>query len=246
MMSLADANSMYSRGRIIKDDEPYGWVLLADIASGEGLRDKSACIIARVIGYGDYGDEARRVEIFKIPMLTNNIRSNVFANFLVDDGADYSNLTFVVDAGGLGVNVCQDLEDKNKTVHRVWWGAPCFKKRNKDRYLNLRAQAMHQAARAVKEGRLSILCEDYRRVVVGQSSRIPKTFTDGGKIRVPAKGGTEWEGLSSPDAWDAICFSFLENVQYMTADNDTLRAELTATDNALATAADMFADLDFD
>jgi hypothetical protein len=220
MMSLADANSMYSRGRIIKDDEPYGWVLLADIASGEGLRDKSACIIARVIGYGNIGDDARRAEIVVIPILTNTIRSNVFADYLTEAADSYPGITYVVDAGGLGVNVCQDLEDKNVLCHRVWWGAPCFKTESKKRYLNLRAQAMHQAARAAKEGRLSVLCTEYQRVMLSQSSRIPKAFADSGKIKVPPKGSCEWEGLASPDLWDAVCFAFLENVQYIVSEND--------------------------
>ncbi len=241
MMSLKDANSMYSRSRIIKDDEHFGWVLLADIASGEGLRDKSSCVIARVIGSGDLGDNARRVEIFSIPLLTNNIRSNVFSNYLVEQGDSYNNITYVVDAGGLGVNVCQDLEDKNKTLHRVWWGAPCFKKKNKDRYLNLRAQAMHQAARAVKEGRLSILCNDHKRVMLSQSSRIPKEFTDGAKIKVPSKGTSAWDGLGSPDLWDAVCFAFLENVEYMASEQDFKKSDkITSKDKAVEAMEDFF------
>jgi hypothetical protein len=220
MMSLTEANSMYKRGRIIQDHEPYGWLLLADIASGEGLRDKSACVIARVIGYGNIGEEARRVEVVVIPLLTNNIRSNMFASYLIDAADPYPSISYVVDAGGLGVNVCQDLEDKNVTCHRVWWGAPCFKEDNRKRYLNLRAQAMHQAARAAKDGRLSVLCPDFKRVMVGQSSRIPKTFADSGRMKVPSKGTREWEGLASPDLWDAVCFAFLDNVQYIVSENN--------------------------
>ncbi|MEI6745741.1 MAG: hypothetical protein WCL34_07255 [Methylococcaceae bacterium] len=246
MMSLADANSMYKRGRIIQDHEPYGWAVLMDVASGEGLRDKSAVVLARVIGYGDRGEDARRVEIVKIPLLTNTIRANKLADYVVDECSGYSNLTYVIDAGGLGVNVCQDVEDKNQTVHRVLWGKPCFKRKNSERYLNIRAQAMHQAARAVKEGRLSILTHDYQRVMVGQSSRIPKEFTDAGKIRVPPKGSTAWEGLGSPDLWDAVTFCFSDDFSYLPTDNSEFKTEFTATDNALATAADMFADLDFD
>ena len=124
--------------------------------------------VGRVVGYGDIGPDARRVEIVRIPFLTNKIRSNIFAGYLADEGADYSNVTHVVDSGGLGINVCQDLEDLNKVVHRVNWGNPCFKNKNKDRYLNLRAQAMHQAARAAKEGRLSVLTMDYKNVMLDQ------------------------------------------------------------------------------
>lgn len=242
MMSLKVAESMYKWGRIIKDDESYGWFSLGDIASGEGLRDKSANVIARVIGYGDIGPDARRVEVALIPLLTNKIRSNQFASSVADESSQLSNVTHVIDSGGLGINVCQDLEDLGKVVIRVNWGNPCFKKMNKDRYLNLRAQAMHQAARAAKEGRLSILTNDFKKALVGQSSRIPKTFTDKARISVPPKHSKEWDGLCSPDLWDAICFSFLENANYMVAEVGSESRE-TLVDTAKATAEDMFSDV---
>ena len=242
MMSLKVAESMYKWGRIIKDDESYGWFSLGDIASGEGLRDKSANVIARVIGYGDIGPDARRVEVALIPLLTNKIRSNQFASSVADESSQLSNVTHVIDSGGLGINVCQDLEDLGKVVIRVNWGNPCFKKMNKDRYLNLRAQAMHQAARAAKEGRLSILTNDFKKALVGQSSRIPKTFTDKARISVPPKHSKEWDGLCSPDLWDAICFSFLENTNYMVAEVGSESRE-TLVDTAKATAEDMFSDV---
>lgn len=101
-----------------------------------------------------------------------------------------------------------------KPLHRINWGNPCFQNRNKDRYLNLRAQAMHQAARAAKEGRLSILTGEHRNAMLSQSSRIPKTFTDKARIRVPPKNSKEWEGMASPDLWDAVCFAFIEGLVY--------------------------------
>lgn len=244
MMSLAVAEAMYKRGRIIRDDENYGWFVLGDIASGEGLRDKSACVAARVIGYGSNGrPDARRVEVVVIPILSNKIRSNQFAWSLADNGADLHNVTYNVDSGGLGINVCQDLEDAGKVVLRINWGNPCFKKANKERYLNLRAQAMHQAALAAKDGRLSILTTDYKNVVLNQSSRIPKEFTDKGRIKVPPKGSKEWDGLGSPDLWDAICFAFLENANYMVCESCKSGEATTAADTAKAAAEDMFADV---
>jgi len=242
MMSRKVAEKMYRRGRIIEDSEPWGWLATGDIASGEGLRDKSANVIIRVIGYGDIGPEARRVEVVKIPLMTNRIRSNVFANYMIDEASDLPGVTHVVDSGGLGINVCQDLEDANRVVHRVNWGNPCFQKKNKDRYLNLRAQAMHQAARAAKEGRLSILTQDHKVTLINQSSRIPKTFTDKARIRVPPKHSTEWEGLASPDLWDAICFAFLENVSYIVSDGNASGVEALADDVA-AKAEDAFSDI---
>jgi hypothetical protein len=86
MLNLKAAHSMYTRGKIIGDDEPYGWFVLSDVALGEGLRDKSSVILAKVIGYGDSGDDARRVEIHKIPIFTNHIKSNEFAGYILDVG----------------------------------------------------------------------------------------------------------------------------------------------------------------
>jgi hypothetical protein len=243
MMNRRVAEAMYRRGRIIRDDENYGWIIPSDIASGEGLRDKSTCLAARVIGYGDIGPDARRVEVVKIPLVTNKIKSNQFANYLADVGSDYSNVTYVVDSGGLGINTCQDLEDMNKVVHRVIWGNPCFKNVNKDRYLNLRAQASHQAARAAKEGRLSVLTTDHRNMMLDQSSRIPKAFTDKGRIRVPPKGSPEWDGMGSPDLWDAVCFAFLEDVNYIVADGNGGSNRNFAAVSALAKADELFGDV---
>lgn len=242
MMSLSVANALYTAGRVIRDDEPFGWFILGDIASGEGLRDKSSCVVVRVIGYGDRGDNARRVEVIEIPILTNKIRSNVFASSLADAGSELSNVTYVIDSGGLGINVCQDLEDMGKVVHRVNWGNPCFQTKNRERYLNLRAQAMHQAARAAKDGRLSVLTPAYKQVMLGQSSRIPKAFTDKGRIKVPPKGSTEWEGLGSPDLWDAVCFAFLEGANYITSDEAAACGNQFGLEAARSAAADAFAD----
>ncbi|MGL4735702.1 MAG: Hint domain-containing homing endonuclease [Enterovibrio sp.] len=242
MMSLADAEKMYKVGRIIKPDEVSGWIVTADVASGEGLRDKSAIVICKVSGYGDRGVDARKVEVRKIPIFTNGIRSNRIAAAIIEAAEDScSNPTLVVDSGGLGITVCQDLEDMNRVVHRVNWGNPCFQRKNLDRYLNLRAQATHQAARAAKEGRLSILTTDHKGALLAQASRIPKTFTDKGRIRVPPKHSLEWDGMGSPDLWDAICFAFLEGVTFI-ADNEDLGENETAL-SAIEQAASLFDDV---
>lgn len=214
-MNRKEAESMYERGRIIADDEQYGWVVLGDIASGEGQRDKSAIVLARIIGEGDRGDNPRRMEVVVVPIHTNKIRSNVFSHYAMDAGADLVSPTYGMDAGGLGINVCQDIEDAGKVLHKIWWGKPCFRKENKMRYINRRAQATHHAARAAKEGRLSILTHDHKRAMLDQASRIPKAWSDKGLMKVPPKGSPEWEGLSSPDLWDTICFGFLEDLEYI-------------------------------
>lgn len=246
MMPRRVAEAMYKRGRIIKDSEPYGWLMTGDIGSGEGVRDKSAVIKIKVIGWGDRGENPRRVEVHSIPIFTNKIRSNVLSGFMMEQGDELESVTYVPDAGGLGVNVCQDLEDQGRVVKRVNWGKPCFRVENKDRYINLRAQAMHHAARAAKEGRLSILTEDYKTPMLDQSSRIPKAFTSRGQVKVPEKGATEWDGLGSPDLWDAVCFAFMEGVDYIPVSGAGAdeREEKAATESALQAAEDAFADVD--
>lgn len=237
-MSRKDAQSMYQRGRIIKDDEPYGWLVLGDIASGEGLRDKAAVVLARVIGWGDRGEMPRRVEVVTIPIHTAKIRSNVLANHIAEHGEPLPSPTDVIDSGGLGINVCQDLEDRGHIVHRVNWGSPCFKKENRMRYMNKRAQATHQASRAAKEGRLTILTGDYEAVVLDQSSRVPKAFTEKGMLKVPPKGSSEWDGLGSPDLWDAICFAFLEDVDYIPYTSGGVARDTASAHAQLADKAD--------
>jgi len=213
MMGRRVAESMYTRGRIIDDSEPWGWIVLSDVALGEGLRDKSATVACRIIGHG----EERRVEVVEIPLFSNAVRSTVLPGHIIEAGARLTNPTYAVDAGGIGGTTCQAMEDRGIPVHRILWGNPCFRKRNKERYINLRAQAMHQAAMAAKDGRLSILTPRYKKFVIDQSSRIPRAFTDRALIKVPPKGSSEWDGMGSPDLWDAICFAFLEGLDYMPA-----------------------------
>jgi hypothetical protein len=243
LMSQKNANAMYTRGRIIGDDEPYGWVVSSDVALGEGLRDKSTIGAGRVIGYGDSGPEARRVEIVLIPLFTNQVKSSKLAPRIVEAGAELSNVTYVVDKGGIGGTICQQIEEQGHVLIPVLWGKPCWKKENKDRYLNLRAQASHHAARAAKEGRLSILTFDYKKDMVAQSSGIPKDHSGNFRLKIPEKGSPAWEGRGSPDLWDMVCFFFLENVHYMVADKTGAVNTESAAEQAQAAAADLFADL---
>jgi len=236
-MGLKHAHAMYQCGRIIRDDEPFGWLVLSDNALGEGLRDKSSVVLARAIDH----DEARRVEVVEIPLLTNKVRANKLAGHILDAGVGVSNPTFVVDKGGVG-SVFQDIEDSGAVVTPVIWGNPCWKRKNKDRYLNQRAQATHQATRAAKEGRLSILTLDHKKQVVAQSSGIPIDHTANFRIKVPEKGSAAWEGRGSPDLWDAICFAFLENVDYRIAEGGGAQAD-SARGDVVQRAMALFADM---
>jgi hypothetical protein len=243
MLSLKLANLMYSFGRIIGDDEQYGWVVTSDVALGEGMRDKSSILAGRVIGYGDSGPGARRVEIVRIPLFTNKVKSNKLSGHIIEAGSDLSNVTYVVDKGGIGGTICQQIEDAGHILIPVLWGKPCWKKENKDRYLNMRAQATHHASRAAKEGRLSILDLDYKKPMIAQASGIPKDHTGNFRLKIPEKGSPAWEGRGSPDLWDAVCFFFLENVNYIVAEHESLSIGGSAAESAKAAAENLFADV---
>lgn len=240
MLNLKAAHSMYTRGKIIGDDEPYGWFVLSDVALGEGLRDKSSVILAKVIGYGDSGDDPRRVEIHKIPIFTNHIKSNELAGYILDVGSDVSNPTYLIDKGGIGGSVCQDVEKANVALIPIIWGKPCWKKSNSERYINQRAQATHHASRAAKEGRLSILTEDYKRHMIAQASGVPKDHSANFRLKIPEKGSPAWEGRGSPDLWDAVDFAFIEGANYIVAENNARESTVTLADSAKAVADALF------
>ena len=89
------------------------------------------------------------------------------------------NVTTQVDAGGMGIAVCQKLETLGlPEVKRVKWGSPCFAKRNRERFFNLRAQAMVFASRAAQEGRLSIADGPWTKELLDQMSRTPYHFDE--------------------------------------------------------------------
>ena len=89
------------------------------------------------------------------------------------------NVTTQVDAGGMGIAVCQKMETLGlPEVKRVKWGSPCFAKRNRERFFNLRAQAMVFASRAAQEGRLSIADGPWTKELLDQMSRTPYHFDE--------------------------------------------------------------------
>ena len=239
MLNLKGALSMYKRGRIIADDEPYGWIVSLDVALGEGWRDKSAMPVGRVVGYR----ESRRVEIVEIPLYSNKVKANKLPAHLIDTGCEYANPTYVIDKGGLGGVVCQSVDEMNVPLIKVMWGEPCWRKEDSARFLNRRAQATYAASRAAKEGRISILTADHKKELITQASGVPKDHTSNYRLKIPEKGSPAWEGRGSPDLWDAICFMFLDDVGYMIADDMALGGGETVS-AVKAAAEEFFGDLD--
>lgn len=211
--------------KLIDDDEPYGLVVLADVAMGE-YRDDSVCIVAKIIGNEDQGEDARRVEFLEIPIKSNAKDEIDFAGDLQSIVGKLSNATLYVDAGGIGHSVCKLIEKAGGQVERINWGQPCFKKEFKERYFNLRACAMVRFRDAVRQGRVLLpqgLEKKVKEEILSQGSRLPYHFTESGGLRyvMMAKEKMREEGLKSPDLIDCLSFAFLEGCNYIPADRNT-------------------------
>lgn len=212
LLGRATAEACIGR-RVLDPGEPYGLLLAIDVGAGE-YRDKSVALVARVTGSGEYGGDARRVQVVDIPILSNTRDLQSFTGEVFRLAAGLESVTVLVDAGGMGVAVCQGLETLGIEVTRVKWGTPCFRKENRERFVNLRAQALVAASRAAKEGRLGIAEGPWRRELLDQMARTPYRFDERARYQIERKDDMRKAGLPSPDIWDAAGFCFLEGVSY--------------------------------
>lgn len=228
--------------KVIHKGESFGIILSCDVGAGE-YRDKSIAVVAHVSGYGDFGTDARRVQIVDIPIASNTRNLQDFSGAVFHKASELENCTTMVDAGGMGIAVCQALEGMGlPEVKRVKWGAPCFKQRNKERFFNLRAQAMVHAARAAKEGRLGIADGPWRKDILDQMSRVPYHFDEKARYTIERKDEMRKQGIPSPDMFDAISFCFLEDANYMICENSG-NASNGLVETAMARAEALFADV---
>jgi len=231
-------------GRVaVQPDEPHGFLIAVDVGAGE-YRDKSVAVLARVTGHGEYGADARRVQVLDVPVFSNTRNLQGLAGDVFVLASELESAGVLVDAGGMGVAVCQSLEDKGlPDVRRVKWGAPCFQNRNRERYFNLRAQAMVAASRAAKEGRLGIAGGRWQRELLDQMSRIPYTYDEKARYVIERKDEMRKAGLPSPDVWDAICFLFLEGAHYTQRENLDAQSGMSPGERMAAMADALFADV---
>ena len=206
---------------LIEQGEPFGWLLLVDVGAGE-YRDDSVCWVAKVIGNGDYGDDARRVEYQPNPIITNDKNLREFRGLIVQEVAKYSNARIVIDAGGSGLELYKMLEEDGLDVVKVNWGSPCFKQEYKNRFFNQRACAMVRWRDATRQMRVRYPAMDnlLREKFLNQASRIPYGFTESGAARYKILGKDEMRrrGIKSPDMADAMSFAFLDDVYYNVSD----------------------------
>lgn len=199
--------------KVIADNQQYGYLICVDVGAGE-YRDYSAILVLKACGYGDYGDDARRVELVDVPMFSNSRDLQFLGGKVLDVYTQYENATVLIDRGGMGVAVCQQLENAGVPVTRVNWGEPCFNNELRKRFFNQRAQALVMLSRAIKEGRMGFLDCRYKTQLLQQGSRIPYTFDEKARYKIMDKQTMLKDGIRSPDMWDALSFAFLEGAYY--------------------------------
>lgn len=248
LLSRAELERAFEPRKIIQDDEPYGIFVLADVGLGE-YRDESVAVVAKVIGYGDFGGDARRVEFIEIPYCTNSKNEIIFAGDLVNLVGKLSNATLLVDNGGVGATVNKLIEASGVPVVRVNWGKPCFKKEYQDRFYNRRACAMVRFRDAVRSGRVVLpqnIDRKLREKILLQGARLPYHFAEAGGLKYVMEKKEEMrkQGIKSPDIIDAMSFVFLEDATSYMVSAD---AEAGGSGSIAATAQekvdDMFADV---
>ena len=197
----------------IPDNMNYGYLICVDVGAGE-YRDYSAVLVIKVSGYGDYGDNARRIELIDVPLFSNSRDLQFLGGKVLDVYSEYENATVLIDRGGMGVAVCQQLENTGVPITRVNWGESCHNNELRKRFFNQRAQALVTLARAIKEGRVAFKDARFKTQLLQQGSRIPYTFDEKARYKIMDKQSMLKDGIKSPDMWDALSFAFLESAYY--------------------------------
>lgn len=246
LLTRVDLDRGFEQDEAIEPHELYGYMVLVDVAMGE-YRDDSVIVVAKVVGYGDNGEDARRVEYVEIPVCSNDKQLLDFAGEVKQVVDSLPNASLYVDAGGVGAALIQTLEREGLVVNRINWGKPCFRKQYKERFYNQRACAMVRFRDAVRQGRVRFpkgLSPRMRERIIDQGTRLPYHFAEAGGLRykIESKEEMRKNGIKSPDVIDAMSFAFLEDASYMVADENRESGE-SAVENLMKHAELFFKDL---
>ncbi|MEE6029835.1 DEAD/DEAH box helicase family protein [Avibacterium paragallinarum] len=201
--------------------QDWGYVIPIDVGGGD-FRDDSVMTVARVWGFGMYGENARRVYIEDIPIVRDDQDTVNFARAVARKSTDYQNATLVVDYGGLGVGFIHNLNDLGvPNIEKVKWGNLCFRKELKESFYNLRAQSIVSLARAIQEKRFGIsaaVADRYGIRIINELTRIPYNYDNKARYQIMSKPDMKAQGIPSPDIGDTFAFAFLESTHYIAAE----------------------------
>lgn len=194
----------------------YGYFILVDVGGGVG-RDDSTITIAKVWGTAQWGRQARRAELVRIPLCKNNDDIHELTAVIEECLIEYSNATVLLDSNGAGAGLAQNLKSLGIYFKPMHWGGQCFSNKNRKEYVNKRAQAYVCLSRAINQGRFKVKTIYIKGKVVEQLTRIPYTFDEQARFKILSKEEMRRKGITSPDIVDTFAFIFLEGTQYTPA-----------------------------
>lgn len=200
-----------SRLRTIEHKQPWGWVIMADVAEGVH-RDSSVWTLAKVSGY----DTERQVEVVECQEYLD-LNEKQFAREIHQRVMGMPNVTIGVDADGTGRATILELEEMGHIVERIHWGLPPHSAADKKRYKNQRAFSHVKVREAIFDGRMKI---DSSKKTIEQGALLPYKIDDAGRYSMMPKDQMKTNGIKSPDRFDTHCFFFLAD--YIPASDDVL------------------------
>lgn len=217
LLGRSEIDATFGYNPLKKNDE-WGYIIPIDVGGGD-FRDDSVLTVAKVCGYGLFGDNARRVYIDEIPIVSDRMDTVRFARESYNRILEYYNATTAIDFGGMGGAFIHNLNDLGlPNIVKVKWGNPCFRKEYRDMFFNLRAQAVVSMARAIQEGRFGInskVVDKYGSRIITELTRIPYGYDNKARYQIMPKEDMRAKGIPSPDIGDTFAFCFLEGVDYM-------------------------------
>lgn len=229
----------------IRSDDDWGYVIPIDVGGGD-FRDDSVLTVAKITGYGLYGENARRVYIDQVPIATDRMDTVQFSRASHREISKYPDATVPVDAGGMGTAFIHNLNDLGTpNVIKVKWGNPCFKKEYRESFLNLRSQAVVCLARAIQERRFGIsnaVADRYGARIINELTRIPYTYDNKARYQIMSKQDMKSKGIPSPDIADTFAFTFMEGIDYISCDEKSTGSEFSGIN--ISDIENQFAGLD--
>ena len=202
-----------------KDHSDYGYFILCDVGGGVG-RDDSVIAVAKVWGSNQWGKNARRAEIVKIPLCRNDDNIHMLIATIEQCLLEYPNALLLLDKNGAGLGLSQELTSLGIYYKPINWGGQCFSNKSRKEFVNKRAQAYVCLARAIKQGRFKVKTAVQRAKILGQMTRIPYSFDDQARFRMLGKKEMQTKNIKSPDVADCFAFIFLEGIAYTPALED--------------------------
>lgn len=238
LLSRAQIEGCLNKANSIPVGDDWGNVVLVDVGAGE-YRDKSVVIEAKVSGAGQFHEAApRRMHVVRVPVMSNRIQPTALIGEIVQIAGRLANATILIDCGGLGLGVYKRLDELGVPgLVKVYWGKPCWRRALQDQYFNQRAHGMVAAAKAMIHGQLTIAPNAFKSSTdvteFLDQHRVPYHFNDRAQYVIESKGSKEWEGLPSPDVFDALAFGFLESATYIPCNDGNDRAEAGSVNAAV-------------